>query len=132
MKPATLSTINRRVTRPLRPDSPVLKKPIRPDSVVLKRGALGSGIDGRSVEGKFVRAIEAELLEALGDNPTFSQLLLVRRASRAALLLELYDTKLSDGEVTSHDGRMYGGLSNNLRLTLRELNLQAKAKAKAS
>jgi hypothetical protein len=130
VKPA-LSTINRRVTRPLTPDSPTLKRPIKPESLVLKRGALGSGIDGRSVEGKFIRRIEAELLEALGDNPTFSQLLLVRRAARAALKLELYDRKLADGDVNSHDSRMYGGLSNNLRLLLRELNAAAVTKGKA-
>jgi hypothetical protein len=130
MKPA-LSTINRRVTKPLTPDSPAMKRPVKPESLVLKRGALGSGIDGRSVEGKFIRRIEAELIDQLGDNPTFAQLLLVRRASRAALKLELYDRKLAGDEVTTHDGRMYGGLSNNLRLLLREIEAHAVAKRKA-
>jgi hypothetical protein len=34
----------------------------------LGRGALGDAIDGRSCEGKFIRRIEAELLDQLGDN----------------------------------------------------------------
>jgi hypothetical protein len=49
---------------------------LKPDSRALGRGALGDAIDGRSREGKFIRRIEAELLGQLGDNPTFSQLLL--------------------------------------------------------
>ena len=104
---------------------------LKPDSRALGRGALGDAIDGRSREGKFVRRIEAELLDQLGDNPSFAQLLLVRRAARAALKLELYDRKLAEGEVNSHDSRMYGGLSNNLRLLLREIAAQAVEKGKA-
>jgi hypothetical protein len=105
---------------------------LKPDSRSLGRGALGDAIDGRSREGKFVRRIESELLEQLGDNPSFAQVLLVRRAARAALKLELYDRKLAEGgEVTSHDSRMYGGLSNNLRLLLREISSQGVAKSKA-
>ena len=81
-------------------------------------------IDGRSREGRFVRRIEAELIQQLGGVPSFGQLLLVRRAARAALKLELYDQKLASAGLTDHDSRMYGGLSNNLRLLLRELGLK--------
>lgn len=56
---------------------------LKPDSRALGRGALGDAIDGRSREGKFIRRIEAELLDQLGANPSFAQLLLVRRAARA-------------------------------------------------
>jgi hypothetical protein len=70
---------------------------LKPDSRALGRGALGDAIDGRSREGKFIRRIEGELLEALGDNPSFAQVLLVRRAARAALKLEWYDRKLAEG-----------------------------------
>ena len=41
---------------------------LKPDSRALGRGALGDAIDGRSREGKFIRRIEAELLDQLGDN----------------------------------------------------------------
>jgi hypothetical protein len=81
-------------------------------------------IDGRSREGRFVGRIEAELIEQLGGLPSFGQRLLVRRAARAALKLELYDQKLTSGDLTDHDSRMYGGLSNNLRLLLRELGVK--------
>jgi hypothetical protein len=104
---------------------------LKPDSPAFGRGALGDAIDGRSREGKFIRRIEAELLDQLGDNPTFAQLLLVRRASRAALKLELYDRKLAEGDINGHDSRMYGGLSNNLRLLLREIDGHAVIKRKA-
>jgi hypothetical protein len=103
---------------------------LKPDSRALGRGALGDAIDGRSREGKFIRRIEAELLDQLGDNPTFAQLLLVRRAARAALKLELYDRKLAAGEINGHDSRMYGGLSNNLRPLLREIEGHAVVKRK--
>jgi hypothetical protein len=104
---------------------------LKPDSRAFGRGALGDAIDGRSREGKFIRRIEAELLDQLGDDPTFSQLLFVRRASRAALKLELYDRKLAEGDINGHDSRMYGGLANNLRLLLREINAQAVVTRKA-
>jgi hypothetical protein len=97
---------------------------MKPDSRALGRGALGGVIDGRSREGRFVRRIEAELIQQLGGVPSFGQLLLVRRAARAALKLELYDQKLASAGLTDHDSRMYGGLSNNLRLLLRELGLK--------
>jgi len=105
---------------------------LKPDSRAWGRGALDDAIDGRSREGKFIRRIEAELLDTLGDSPTFSQLLLVRRAARAALKPELYDRKLAERDATSHDSRMYGGLSNNLRLLLREIAAQAVAKIAAT
>jgi hypothetical protein len=41
---------------------------LKPDSRALGTGALGDAIDGRSREGKFIRRIEAELLDQLGDN----------------------------------------------------------------
>jgi hypothetical protein len=81
---------------------------LKPHSRALGRGALGDAIDGRSREGKFIRRIEAELLDQLGDNPSFAQPLLIRRA---ALKLELYDRKIAQGEVNGHDSRMYGGLT---------------------
>ena len=50
---------------------------------------MGSGISrrhrGRSREGKFIRRIEAELLDQLGDNPRFAQLLLGRIDTLAAM-----------------------------------------------
>ena len=43
------------------------------------------------------------------------------------LQLEKLDSKLASGNWTDHDARTYGGLSNTLRLCLRELGLRPPA-----
>ena len=73
-------------------------------------------LDGRSKEGKFLRRCESELARHVGGNPNFPQKLLIRRAARAMLRLELFDTKMVKGNFTTHDAHVYGGLSNTLRL----------------
>jgi hypothetical protein len=92
---------------------------------------IGDAIDGRSREGKFLRKCEAELLAQVGGEPSFAQRLLIRRIGRAMLKLEMFDSKLSGGNWTDHDARTYGGLSNALRLMLRELGLKPESKPKA-
>jgi hypothetical protein len=90
----------------------------------LSRGSLGE-VDGRSKEGKFLRRVEGELVAQLGGEPSFAQRLLIRRAARSLLQLELLDEKLSTGSWTAHDCRTQGGLNNAVRLALRELGLKA-------
>ena len=99
---------------------------VGPQSRLLEHGSL----DGRSVEGRFLRAIEAQLSEHVGGRPTVAQHLLISRVARVALRLELYDRKLAAGEFTDHDGRVYNALHNALRLGLREIGMKA-AVAKA-
>jgi hypothetical protein len=96
-----------------------------PHCRALRRGVIGDAIDGRSREGKFLRKCEAELVAQVGGHPSFAQRLLIRRIARAMLKLELFDAKMSGGNWTDHDARTYGGLSNALRLMLRELGLKA-------
>jgi len=106
-------------------------KHIGPHSRVFGRGAVGK-LDGRSREGRYLRAVEAELLEHVGPAATVTQRILVGRAARAMLRLELFDEKMSAGkELTTQDGHVYGALNNALRLCLRELGLKGKAPAKA-
>ncbi len=58
--------------------------------------------------------------------------MLIGRAASAMLRLAQFDTKMSaGGELSIHDGRVYGALNNTLRLALRELGLGGKAKPKA-
>jgi hypothetical protein len=95
-------------------------------SRVLERGAIGDSLDGRSREGRFLRAFEASLTEHVGGSPSTTQKILIRRASRALLRLELFDEKMTSG-LTDHDARVYGGLSNTLRLAMRELGLRGAA-----
>jgi hypothetical protein len=102
---------------------------IGPYSRTLDRGAIGASIDGRSREGRFLRAFEAALERHVGGSPSLTQKVQIRRASRAMLRLELLDEKMSAGTWSDHDGRVYGALNNSLRLYLRELGLKpAEAK----
>jgi hypothetical protein len=78
----------------------------------------------RTREGRFLKHSEAQLVAQLGAAPSFAQLILIRRAARAMLQLEKLDTKMASGNWTDHDARTFGGLSNNLRLCLRELGVR--------
>jgi hypothetical protein len=98
-----------------------------PHCRALRRGVIGDSVDGRSREGKFLRKCEAELVAQVGGAPSFAQKLLIRRIARAMLKLELFDAKMAGGNWTDHDARTYGGLSNSLRLMLRELGLRPGA-----
>ena len=64
------------------------------------------------------------MIAQIGSEPSFGQRILIRHAARAMLRLELLDAKMSDGSWTDHDARTFGGLSNNLRLCLRELGVK--------
>lgn len=91
---------------------------IAPHSRLLRRGSL----DGRSTEGRFCRAIEARLTQqvqaAQQSEPTFAQILLIRRISRAMLRLELLDGKQP---LTDHDLREASSLDGRVRCGLKEL-----------
>jgi hypothetical protein len=112
--------------------SPSGKPQLGPHCRALRRGSLGDSIDGRSREGKFLRKCEAELVAQVGGQPSFAQRLLIRRIARMTLRLDLFDLKLSAGSWTDHDARTYGGLSNALRLALREMGLKAAPLPKPS
>lgn len=103
--------------------------PLAPHSKLFKRGALGDAIDGRSTEGKFLRRIERELVTQVGGEPSFAQSLLIRRAARSMLQLELMDEKMASGNWTAFDARTQGGLNNTVRLCLRELGVKPDAGA---
>jgi hypothetical protein len=108
--------------------NPVRKRPsLTPESRVFNRGVLGDKIDGRSREGRFLIKCEAELIADIGGSPTFAQLMLIRRCARGMLRLELLDEKMAAGNWTDHDARTFGGLTNAVRLMLRELGLKAEA-----
>ena len=97
----------------------------RPHSKAVIRGSVGDMIDGRSREGRYLRHCEVELTKHVGGNPSFVQKLLITRAARAMLRLQLLDEKMEDGSWSDHDARTFGGLNNALRLALRELGVKA-------
>lgn len=96
------------------------KRPrLGPYSRSLHRGALGETIDGRSAEGRFIRAYERMLLKSLGAAPSDLQRQLVIRASRLALLVELMDRRMIGGaNQTLHDSNFHLAWQNALRRTL--------------
>jgi hypothetical protein len=94
---------------------------IGPHSRLLQRGT----VDGRSREGRYLRAIEARLLDHIGAGASCAQRMLINRLARVALRLELFDEKMAAGPTTDHDGRVYGALHNSFRLMLREIGLKA-------
>jgi hypothetical protein len=100
------------------------RRGVGPYCLAFSRGSVGDTIDGRSREGKFLRRVEAELVAQVGDEPSFAQSLLIRRAARSMLQLELLDAKMSSGSWTAHDARTMGGLNNAVRLALRELGIK--------
>ena len=104
--------------------SPTKRVRVGPYSRMLTNGA-GEGFNGRSREGKFIRRCEAELVSQIGGDPTFTQLLLIRRVARLMLQAELFDAKLASGDAfTPHDGRTYGGIQGAIRVALRDLGLK--------
>ena len=100
---------------------------VGPYSRTLDRGAIGQSIDGRSREGRFLRAFERQMREHVGGLPSTAQRLLISRLARVALRLERFDEKLAAGQLTDHDGRVYGALHNSFRLLLRELGIKGAA-----
>jgi hypothetical protein len=90
----------------------------------LQRGSVGSVIDGRSLQGRFLRRIEGELTAQLGGAPSFAQRLLIRRISRMMLRLDQFDSRLGAGTMTELDQKIYGALCNHVRLGLREIGVK--------
>jgi hypothetical protein len=110
----------------------ITKQPrLGPYSKTLDRGAVGAKIDARSREGRFLRSVERQLVTHVGGEPSATQSVLIRRASRAIFRLELLDEKLTQGDFTDHDGRVYSALSNALRLAIKELGLKNTPREKA-
>jgi hypothetical protein len=101
------------------------KRGVKPYSKSIARGSAGDTIDMRSREGRYLRHAEVELSRHVGGNPSFVQKILIMRASRAMLRLQLLDEKMEAGTWTDCDSRTFGGLSNSLRLMLRELGIRA-------
>jgi hypothetical protein len=113
------------------PSLPAKTRRIGPHSRTFKDGSLGLSLDGRSSEGRYVRRVIAELTAQLGRAPSFAESLLIRRAARVSLILDLFDSKILAGEAwTQVDANTMGGVAGSLRLILRELGLKPVAPAK--
>jgi hypothetical protein len=99
-----------------------------PQSKAIDRGAVGWSIDGRSREGRFLRAYERMLAEHVGGRPSRVQAELIRRASRLALHLEIQDDlSLQTGQMSDHAGRQYLAWHGALARTLTLLGMESAA-----
>jgi hypothetical protein len=100
---------------------------VGPYSRTLNRGVIGATVDGRSTLGRLMRTLEAELVAHVGGKPTVTQRMLIDRAVKIRVQLDLLDEKVARGDWTGHDTRTYGGLHNAYRLTVRELGMRPAA-----
>lgn len=103
------------------------RKRLGPHSKVLDRGALGQAIRGDSREGRYIRAYERLLTEHIGGEPSIAQKLMITRAARIALHLELLDESVfkTGHALTQHDFQHYCAWSNCLGRLLKMLGLEA-------
>jgi hypothetical protein len=86
-------------------------------------------VSNRTREGRFLKHCETQLVAQLGGDPSFAQLVLVRRAARAALQLEKLDAKMASGNWTDHDSRTFGGLNTRGDCAYANFTWGVKAKA---
>jgi hypothetical protein len=110
--------------------APLLKgrQRLGPYSRTIDRGAIGQSIDGRSREGRFLRAYERMLGLHVGGSPSAVQRQLIARAARLALHIELMDDRaLKAGGMADRDSRQYLAWSNCLNRALRDLGLKGAA-----
>jgi hypothetical protein len=104
-----------------------------------RRAALGpdtrqhrllEGIDWRTREGQVLIATRAELTAHVGS-PNSVQRVLIERAARLALYIEMMDAKAFEaGTMSERDSRQYLAWVNAQRLCLRELGVKASAAEK--
>jgi hypothetical protein len=105
-----------------------------PYSKRFDRGPVGLAVDGRSFEGRFILAMQAEMLAALNDEPTIYERLLVDQAIRLKMRFDALTDKLnavgaSTASWTDHDIRTLNAVSNQYRLVLRELRMRPKVRS---
>lgn len=82
-----------------------------------------AGVDFRSREGKLLAAARVELTAHVGGNPNSVQKVLIERAARLTLYIELMDAEaLEAGTMTERNSRQYLAWVNALRLYPKEAN----------
>jgi hypothetical protein len=85
------------------------------------------GIDWRTREGQVLIAARAELTAHVGGNPNNVQKALIERGARLTLYVEMMDARaLEAGTMSERDSRQYLAWSNALRLTLRDIGVEAR------
>ena len=101
-----------------------IRRTLGPHSRLLTKGVVGLSIDGRGVDGRYLRHAEANLIAHLGGNPSTTEMILIRHLARVMLRIEKFHAKLESGEWTDHDGRVFGALQNVLLRSIATLGLK--------
>jgi hypothetical protein len=85
-------------------------------------------LDKRTKEARLLAARRAELIAHIGGEPSAVQKVLIERAARLMLFVELMDREaLEAGTMSERNSRQYLAWQNSLRLCLRELGVKAAA-----
>ncbi len=101
------------------------KRRVRPRIGPYSQAGAVALLDGRSREAQWMKARRAELIEHVGGQPNAAQRMLIERAVRLSLQLELMDERLTHGEpFKPRDHNHYLAWSNSLTRTLRALGLK--------
>jgi hypothetical protein len=113
--------------------SGALQRKVGPYSRRLQRGPIQS-LDGRSSEGRYIRALEAELTATIPGEIFITERLFIDRAIRLRLQCDAFEVKFNaamhgNGSWTDRDIRAYNSLNNQYRLILGELR-RASSEAK--
>jgi hypothetical protein len=118
------------ITRPTRRAAPTVSRPVSPYGQHIDCGAVGCEIDGRSREGRFIRSYESTLVEHIGGDPSVTQKMIIARATRIALHLELLDERVFKlgHSLTQFDFTHYCAWSNALTRMLSVSGLEGAAR----
>jgi hypothetical protein len=83
-------------------------------------------LDRRTRESRLMAAARAELVAHVGGAPSSTQRVLIERAARLQLYIEVMDREtLESGSMSERNSRQYLAWCNALRLCLRELGVKA-------
>jgi hypothetical protein len=106
-----------------------------PYSRMLRHGALGKGIDGSSVLGRFIRDLEAQLVAHVGgrrlSDLSIAQQLMINRVVKTEVQIRAFDEKIASGTWTDLDARTFSGLLSRQRMLLVTLGIERATPAEA-
>jgi hypothetical protein len=84
--------------------------------------------DGRSPTGRLERQVVRELTAHIGGKPTAVQRILIMRAARLVVVIEMLEKQIIEsGVVGDHAGRQVLAWHNTLRLVMQSIGIEAPA-----
>jgi len=84
-------------------------------------------VDGRTREGRIMRAFRADLIDFVGGDPDVIQREIIERAVWLQLRCSLMDAKIAAGEDTQYDSATYLSWTANLQRALCRLGYKENA-----